>query len=708
MKRNAFVLILVLLLLMAASVATAEVFTVENEQLKLALDSQTLDVQLTVKATGQTLSSVVDPQGTKLNKDWQGFFSSSLVIDVVEGTSVKSKQYALSSSEKQLHVTQVENGFDADIDFTAIGQRLRLQFRLDEDCLLVTVPADSIEEYGEAKLCGLYVLPAFGATLRDDKQGYMFVPEAAGALINLSDGKVGGSAPYSKRIYGANIGTSKSVRFELNRPAEEISMPVFGMTYTDDALGYIAVVETGGESAEIMAYPAGVITQMNWVSTHFIIREQYIAQTTRTIGLNNRESKPYLRDLSVRFCVLSGEEATYAGMARRYRKHLEDMNKIANADTTYRPRIDFLGAESASFLLWNSVEEMTSVRQMSDILSKYSQKGLTSPLVVYRGWQPGGEAWALGSGDVSLESDLGRADEITALAKTLKSDGGRLIMAFDPVQAQPDRMYNMRLDIVRTIGQTVAESVTGKDKYPILYYLTPARSAEIIRAAEKQWRDRADGIALLTLPHVLYSYYSQGGNRSRGDTLAAYCNAMSENNTYLALEAPLAEYFAYADAYLDLPLDTTNYAFLSAEVPFLPMVLSGHIPYYSEWLNFESNANRALLKLVEYGAYPSYLVTAEDVQKLINTQSSDVFTAQWHVIEPKLLKTDAELRALHKILEGARLIDHKILDNDVARAYYDNGCSVIVNYRRTEWSNDSVTVPAEGFVVLSAQGGVRQ
>ena len=110
----------------------------------------------------------------------------------------------------------------------------------------------------------------------------------------------------------------------------------------------------------------------------------------------------------------------------------------------------------------------------------------------------------------------------------------------------------------------------------------------------------------------------------------------------LALENPLAGYYGEMDAYLDLPLDTTSYSFLSAEVPFLPMVLSGQKPYYSPWLNFESNTSRTLLKLVEYGAYPSWLVTGEDVQPLINTNSSDVFTAQWNVMLPTIQKTSAE------------------------------------------------------------------
>ncbi len=697
--------IAVLLCLLAALPALAEPHTVENEWLILTIDDTTLDVTLTDKATGQSLTSKVDTSVTKVNKDWTAFLTSSVAVDVSEGTSTTTKRHAVSGAEVAISVTPVENGVDAALDFTKIGQKMTVQFRLEGDSFTVTIPAESIEEYGETKLCGVFLLPSFGATFQDAKAGYILVPEAAGALISLSDGKNSGSTPYSKRIYGTNVGVDKSVIYELNRPAEQITLPVYGMAYTEEGLGYLAIVEKGSEAAEIMAYPAGVTTQFNWAAARFTLREIYIAQTTRALGLTSRESKAYLRDLSVRFCILSGENATYAGMARRYRAQLEKDGALNEADTAYHPRLDFLGAESANFLLWNSVEKMTAADQMADILDTCLAEGVTAPLVIYRGWQPGGQTWSLGSGDVSLEGKLGKADDVETVAEKTREAGGRFLLAIDPVQANPDRMYNMRVDVVRTIGQTVAEVQTGKELYPTLYYLTPARSAEIVRAMVNKWQDKVDGIALLTLPNTLYSYYSRGGNHSRGETMAAYQAILAETDTTLALENPLAGYLSQADMVIDMPIDTTGYSFLSAEVPFLPLVLSGKTPYYSEWLNFESNARRTLLKLVEYGAYPSWLITGEDVQPLIYTNASDVFTAQWNVMLPQVKQVDATLRQLHASLNGAAMVDHALLDGDVAQSVYDNGMKVIVNYRRTEWTKDGLTVPAQSWLVLDGEGG---
>ena len=83
-----------------------------------------------------------------------------------------------------------------------------------------------VESFTDTRVCGVYLLPCFGATELDEKAGYMLVPEAAGALINFSNGEGVGTTPFSKRIYGTNIGVDQSVMTELNRPAEQITLPV--------------------------------------------------------------------------------------------------------------------------------------------------------------------------------------------------------------------------------------------------------------------------------------------------------------------------------------------------------------------------------------------------------------------------------------------------------------------------------------------------
>jgi len=692
---------LLILLLFLPLTALGETYTVENEGYLLSLDGETLALSLTDKASGITYLGGADPEQVSGNASWKGFLSSTLSIDYTSGTSTAAQRADVSLAETEITAAPVENGVDFSIDFSALGQKMKVEIRLLEDGLSIRVPGESMQEYGDTQICGLYLLPCFGATRLNEEAGYILVPEAAGAIISFSDGRGMGNTPYVKRIYGDNVGVDRSVSSTLNRPAEKITLPLYGMAYTDRGGAFLAVVEEGEEAAEILAYPGGVITEYNWAAAHFILRETYIRQTTRTMGLPARETNPYCRDMAVRFCILRDGEATYAGMARKYRSMLEEKNALRTADTAYRPRIDFLGAETEQFLLWDQLVPMTSARQAQDILKDALDKGLTAPLVSFRGWMKGGLSKNLGSGNVNLEGRLGGRQDMEALKTFLESSGGIFFLEADPVQANPGRAYNMRLDIVRSIGQTVAEIPTGKDLYPVMYYLTPRRTAEILAEYEKQYAFDFSGLTLATLTDTLFSYYSAGRNYTRGDTLDAYRTALDAlDGMNLALKNPLAAYYPYMEAYLDMPLSCTSYSFITAEVPFLPLVLSGHVPYWGNYNNFDSNQRRQMLKLVEYGAFPSFLVTAEEVQKLVNTNSSDVFTAQWDVIGDTVLKTDAEIKALWEEIGIRRMTDHTLLSGQAALVQYGDDLFLVVNYGDTVFSYQGTEVQPLGYVIL--------
>ena len=691
MKAKGFCLLLLLLLL--PCIGMAETHTVENEGYALTIDGETMALTMLDKASGKLYASGADPDSVSGNAAWKGFLSSSFSIDYVSGTSTSAQRADVCTGEAQLAMEKLENGADFTVDFPSLGQKMKVEIRLEADGLSILVPGDAIQEYGETQLCGLYLLPCFGAARLNEQAGYMLIPEAAGAIIAFSDGKGMGNTPYIKRIYGANVGVDRSTSSRLNRPAEEITLPIYGMAYSEEGAAFLAVAEMGEEAAEMLAYPGGVITEYNWAAVHFILRESYIRQTTRTMGLPARETNAYCRDMKVRFYFLQGEEASYAGMARKYRQVLEAQNALQNADASYRPRLDFLGAETEKFLLWDQLVPMTTVNQAREILQDALSRGLTPPLINYRGWQSGGLSKNYGSGAVGLEGRLGSMKDLAALRNETQAAGGAFFLETDPVLANPGHMYNMRLDIVRSIGQTVAEIPTGKELYPSMYYLTPRRTAEILADYQKTHQADFSGVTLATLSNTLFSYYSAGRNYTRGEALESAREAMGRlGDMKLALKNPLAAYYPYMAAYLDLPLNCTSYSFITAEVPFLPLVLSGHVPCFGNYNNFDSNQQRQLLKLIEYGANPSFLITAEEVQKLMNTNSSDVFTAQWDVMADTVLKTDEEIRALRAQIGDRVMTDHTLLSPGVAQVRYGDDVFLLVNYGDQPYSLGDVDV----------------
>ena len=64
-----------------------------------------------------------------------------------------------------------------------------LEYRLEDDGVIVSVPTSKIEEYGEAKIYRIQLLRYMGAGGQDEK-GYIVVPNGSGSIINFNNGKI--------------------------------------------------------------------------------------------------------------------------------------------------------------------------------------------------------------------------------------------------------------------------------------------------------------------------------------------------------------------------------------------------------------------------------------------------------------------------------------------------------------------------------------
>ena len=106
-------------------------------------------------------------------------------------------------------------------------------------------------------------------------------------------------------------------------------MPVFGMKSGDR--GWFAVIEEGDAIASVSADIGGKQNSYNHVFSSFAVRgedmlELYTGSTVQEIQLLN--DKLYSGNLAVRYSFLSGDEASYSGMARLYQQTLVEDNQL--------------------------------------------------------------------------------------------------------------------------------------------------------------------------------------------------------------------------------------------------------------------------------------------------------------------------------------------------------------------------------------------
>ena len=124
--------------------------------------------------------------------------------------------------------------------------------------------------------------------------------------------------------------------------------------------------------------------------------------------------------------------------------------------------------------------------------------------------------------------------------------------------------------------------------------------------------------------------------------------------------------------------------FITDSVPFLEILLRGYIDYYSPYLNFSSNKKLDMLKCVEYGTYPAFLITNEESYLLVNTLSSDLYATTFSRIEKNIYDAYGYINtALNEVI-NAKIVNRTVLEKGFVSVEYSNNTIILVNYTNND------------------------
>ena len=700
------------------------VFVTASDQYEMYLYEPQISVVLRNRETGALIASTLNENTKKgsLSGKWLGYGFSGVVLDVLSGPSKNYEQVdpvqkkKMSKDVKDPHTltyTFTPDGFDAELYFTERGLGLTLQVRLQGDELLMTIPDESIREDMPDSYFGMISLsPMFGATYMDDHTGYMLIPDGNGALIWLTDKEKRFSTGYSQMIYGQDDGfTQRSAgevlfreRYQMVVPPHPVIMPVFGMAHTDEGIGYIAIVEQGEKRCSVEAHPNGAMIDYNRCYAKFLIRDAYkqpLNQSEST-KMDMLEQDRTHHDLAVRYCLLSGDDATYVGMARRYRQYLLENGILVPRDTTYRTRVDFLAEEQEKFLVGTRPVVMTDVEEMRAIIADLREAGVQSAFSEYRGWQNGG-LWAVPVDSFAADNAIGGTGALKNAIEEAASQDYLIYPYVDALRMNAD-LNAFTHDAAKMVNKTTLKDQTGRQVYELFYYLLPEKTAEKLgRLTESLERNGVGGLALSGITDHLFSWSSRNNFYSRSDGADAYAGILKDmaGSLSLAMEEPFQYLWPYMSAFLNTPLDGSDYLYVDEEVPFLTITLKGIIPMYSDYVNFEANRTETYLALAETGVYPSFCLTKQDTSRLIYTNSSDMYSTQYDAYRTSIIDFDREFRQMAEKTAGALIADYEKLAGNVRKIIYSNGTTVYVNYSWDPRTADGIDLAPESFAVVA-------
>ena len=535
---------------------------------------------------------------------------------------------------------------------------------------------------------GVYVekikfLNFFGAYSDQDKDDFIFVPDGSGAIIKtgVSDPDF---SPITLKVYGDDPSVAGG---KASAP-----LGAFGIKHGKGA--FLCIIESGESVADINAYRLSD-TSLNSVGAEFAVTD------SSTVSKKSKQVKTlggeYGGEIRLCYRFLSGQSATYSGMAAACRENLIRNSVISSKSVT---------AENSSlplivnlqFGFFDSNGKFTvksTFEQAQALMSLLKAKGINSVYLHASGLftdANNGESGDFGS----FLKQLGSKEDYDALYSYMKTQNFPIYIdtpVLSVKKSSGDKAKNLYGDKT-TYSNTQAHLNMPSSKRGYL------KISELEDKIENLLNDSADisfdGFALNDIGTALYSDYSSDfyPRESSKKEIAALIPVLSSNkpvmicngNFYSLKNASVISYIPQGAVSRE-----ENEAYRS--IPFTSLILHGTYDYSFGGINLSEDPKKAFLRSVEYGALPSadwYCLGTEENDKYDYNKNINEIVS--YCVKASDILAD---------LRDARMTSHYEARTGVFCTEYNNSAKVYVNYTEEDVKINGITVNANDCVKIS-------
>ncbi|MFW5980970.1 MAG: DUF5696 domain-containing protein [bacterium] len=607
-----------------------------------------------------------------------------------------------------------------------------VEYYLEDDNFIAKIPAEEIE-YPENVLDedGMRVsyplteidfLEFMGAGGPQD-EGYIFIPDGSGALIDFNNDKTFASS-FSQRIYGRDWSEDK--RNEKLRNQEQIHLPVYGIAHDDRAL--LAIIEEGESLTSIKADISRSGNPYNKVYPRFLYLP-YAQSNFQWWGINVYQKRPYQQDFKIRFAFLEEEKSDYVGMAEYYREYLQKKGKLEKlAKTEEIPFVlELTGAinriESVLGVPREVERSLTTFKEAESIIeelkdsdlnensSESEKKNVENIHLRYSGIFKGGVKQYYPD-PLQLESSVG-----------LKEDFLELINNNDDIMIYPDLSfqevhrsnsqdnYNIRDDSSMSLDRVLSKLFEYnlathqiKDGSQS-YVLSPNKLSELTKNITGQSSQyNMNGISLRNIGVQLNSDFRRNENfverTLAQDIVVQQLQKLQEEGNSIMARGVNSYILPYTDIIIESPLRSSGYKITDRSVPFYQIVVSGFKNYTGPPLNLSEDYQEMKLKSIEYGSLPYYQWIFEESSKVKGTNFDYLYSVHY---KDWLDEAREFYNRANKVLAPVyhqKIIDHTRLDNKLYKTTYEHGQEIIVNYNEHPVEVDGIEIKGRDFKLL--------
>lgn len=493
--------------------------------------------------------------------------------------------------------------------------------------------------------------------------------------------------------------------------------------------GFVAIIEEGEALTSIASYHGGNQNDYNSVKMQITPRpsDTYSLQESLSVSALGEmtivSERKYLGNYKIRYIMLSdadkalteGNEvydASWFGMATAYRDYLTDMGILTpltedDVNSSIPLYIESFGAmETTEKILSIPVERMTAMTTFEDIKTMYSQlseeNGITNINFKLTGFANGG-MYSTVPGKLKWEKAVGGKDGFQELldhaADVSKKENSTLgiFPDFDFVYITSESTFD-GVSLSKHAAKTIDDRYASRRVYSatqqkyVNYYdliISPAYFAEFYEKLTENYLEynNISGISLGSLGNSLNSDFDEDEPYNREDakeyTVKAFQyfdSADAFGNAQIMTSGGNAYTWKYVDHILDVALDSSNQNRSSGSVPFIGVVLHGSVQFAGDPLNMEGDIKSAMLKAIENGASPYFVLSYRNTQNLKeDSVLSKYYSIRYDIWKEDLISTYNTLNGVlgdvqdkyiigHQYIEGSRIPDEDEVEADALAA----------------------------------------
>lgn len=685
-----------------------------NDLYKLDWNDEKKCLLFTELSTGKIWSNI--PYEYLLSEGASANVNSTLnitVADVVSLQLTSLRGYSEAVQNGRVFCEKIENGVRITYCFDKYQISVPVEYVLRDDSLLVTIDTPEICEGSSHLLVSVSLAPFLCSARNNSENSYLLVPAGSGALMYAKE------TPELERTYLGEVYGTDATRPITESIANDqaIRLPVFGAKDGDSAI--MGIIEKNSGSAFIEAASGNSRTGYSNIYPTFYVRGYdvfdkssyaYERMTDDLIRVSELITKDVI---SVGYYTLSGNDADYNGMAKCYRKYLQDNGLLEaekNSGSPYSVTISG-GILTTSLVLGIPTKTMKTMTTFSDaekIITDLIKETEISPLVRLQGFGESGINYGKIAGGYKFSSKLGSDKTRKSLEEACKENSVQLFYDFDLIHyAKSGNGFSYISDSAKTAVYKAAEQYAVNTPLREFEYTMPYRilgRKQLGEAVEKLSNMAEDkeikNISLTTLGSVAYSDYSDSSYVSKGkieEDIKEMLNDLSDKKLEVA-SGPNAYAATAAKLVFDAPTDNGAYNAFDEEIPFYAMVFRGSRPLYTQAINLEGDKKSAVMRAAIGGLGLGFsLIDSFDIS-YVETGAAKLYGMVYDDNKEFIDTTVSNYEQFYKTVQNVVIDRYEKVSEKLSKTTFENGVVLYANHSDEAVESPLGTIEAYGYL----------